>query len=88
MSHDPLQLEIVDLRHQAAQWREVAETLWEELQEWHYDDCSFANPSPLGPTECICHRILATTFAAAVQESSSGRPQRVASSAAEDWLQP
>jgi hypothetical protein len=46
------------LVHAAAErWRDMAETLWEELQEWHHDEC------PTHAIEgCTCHRILAVMW--------------------------
>jgi hypothetical protein len=38
-------------------WQEMAEDLWEELQEWHYDECETQRQPG-----CICHRILATKW--------------------------
>ena len=38
-------------------WQEMAELLWEELREWHYDEC----PTQREPG-CICHRILAAKW--------------------------
>ena len=35
----------------------MAELLWEELREWHYDEC----PTQREPG-CICHRILAAKW--------------------------
>ena len=42
---------------QAERWQEMAELLWEELQEWHADDCAQGDGAP-----CTCHRILATKW--------------------------
>lgn len=42
---------------QAEQWQAMAELLWEELQEWHYDECPDQRQAG-----CICHRILAAKW--------------------------
>jgi hypothetical protein len=39
-------------------WEEMAEDLWEELQEWHHDDC----PAVTLPVECDCHYLLAVKW--------------------------
>jgi hypothetical protein len=39
-------------------WQDMAETLWEELQEWHHDDCA---THAVGDG-CTCHRILAAMW--------------------------
>lgn len=52
-------------------WQEMAEDLWEELQEWHAEGCPTQPMAPLRfradgtvdpTTECTCHRILATRW--------------------------
>lgn len=43
-------------------WQEMAEDLWEELQEWHAENCGQADDgTPIG-APCTCHRILAAKW--------------------------
>lgn len=47
------------VHQQAERWQEMAEDLWEELQEWHDQaDC----PTFDGGDYCTCHRILADAW--------------------------
>ena len=43
-------------------WQELAEDLWEELQEWHDEGCMsrWVTTAKLG--DCTCHRILAAKW--------------------------
>lgn len=44
---------------QADEWQEIAELLWEELQEWHAPKCPSID---LDAGTCTCHRILAAKW--------------------------
>lgn len=52
-------------------WQEMAEDLWEELQEWHDPKCPTQPMSPMPfradgtldtDPQCTCHRILAAKW--------------------------
>jgi hypothetical protein len=42
-------------------WQEMAEDLWEELQEWHHEDGRLVRAGCRGGN-CNCHRILAAKW--------------------------
>ncbi len=43
-------------------WQEMAEDLWEELQEWHAENCGQASDGTPDGSPCSCHRILAAKW--------------------------
>ena len=48
---------------QADEWQEMAEDLWEELQEWHGPHCPRQSDGGGAPLrDCVCHRILAAKW--------------------------
>lgn len=47
------------VKEQSDRWQEMAEDLWEELQEWHQVDCPcWSDKNDTIKPSCICHRIL------------------------------
>ncbi len=61
--HVAMHAKLGQLAHkQAERWQEMAEDLWEELQEWHAENCGQADDgTPIG-APCTCHRILAAKW--------------------------
>ena len=43
-------------------WQEMAEDLWEELQEWHSENCGQASDGTPNGSPCACHNLLAARW--------------------------
>lgn len=43
-------------------WQEMAEDLWEELQEWHAENCGQADDGTPDGRPCACHNLLAAKW--------------------------
>lgn len=61
--HVAMHARLGQLAHQQAErWQGMAEDLWEELQEWHTENCGQADHgTPIG-APCTCHGILAAKW--------------------------
>ncbi len=44
------------------QIQEMAEDLWEELQEWHSENCGQASDGTPNGSPCVCHNLLAARW--------------------------
>lgn len=61
--HVAMHAKLGQLAHkQAERWQEMAEDLWEELQEWHAENCGQADDGTFMGLPCACHRILAAKW--------------------------